>query len=64
MEKIQYELMRPQEIVAARAKSPIAYVPIGPLEWHSLHSRPSGARQAMGGWLWVRSGALVLRISA
>jgi creatinine amidohydrolase len=34
---VRYELMRPEEIVAARAKAPVAYVPIGPLEWHGPH---------------------------
>jgi creatinine amidohydrolase len=34
---ICYELMRPQEIVAARTAVPVAYVPIGPLEWHGPH---------------------------
>jgi creatinine amidohydrolase len=32
-----YELMRPQDIVAARERAPVAYVPIGPLEWHGPH---------------------------
>jgi creatinine amidohydrolase len=32
-----YELMRPREIVAARERTPVAYVPIGPLEWHGPH---------------------------
>lgn len=30
----RYELMRPDEIVAARDKCPVAFLPIGPLEWH------------------------------
>ncbi len=37
VDTFQYELMRPQDIVAARARAPIAYVPIGPLEWHGPH---------------------------
>jgi creatinine amidohydrolase len=35
--EIRYELMRPQDIVAARTRAPIAYVPIGPMEWHGPH---------------------------
>lgn len=35
--KVEYELMTPGEIVAARAHCPIAFVPIGPLEWHGPH---------------------------
>jgi len=34
---LRYELMRPQEIVAARTRTPVAYVPIGPMEWHGPH---------------------------
>ena len=35
--EIRYELLRPQEIVAARARAPIVYVPLGPMEWHGPH---------------------------
>jgi creatinine amidohydrolase len=35
--KNRYEYMRPKEIIAAREKAPIAYLPIGPLEWHGPH---------------------------
>jgi creatinine amidohydrolase len=35
--KIEYELMRPDEILAALTQCPIAFVPIGPLEWHGPH---------------------------
>lgn len=31
------ELMHPDEIVAERARAPIAYIPVGPLEWHGPH---------------------------
>jgi creatinine amidohydrolase len=37
MEEIRYELMRPQQIIAARDKAPVVYVPLGPLEWHGPH---------------------------
>lgn len=37
MDEIRYELMRPQQIIAARQKVPVAYVPLGPLEWHGPH---------------------------
>lgn len=36
-EPLRYELMRPQQILDARARAPIAYVPIGPMEWHGPH---------------------------
>jgi creatinine amidohydrolase len=29
--------MRPKEIVSERERCPIAYIPLGPLEWHSVH---------------------------
>lgn len=35
--EVRYELMRPQQIIDARARAPVAYVPIGPLEWHGPH---------------------------
>jgi creatinine amidohydrolase len=35
--KVEYELMRPGEVVAARERCPVAFVPIGPLEWHGPH---------------------------
>src|SRR4051794_24392902 len=34
---VRYELMRPDEVVQAREQASIAYVPIGPLEWHGPH---------------------------
>jgi len=37
MDKVHYELMRPQEIVSARDRMPVVYVPIGPMEWHGPH---------------------------
>ncbi len=35
--EVRYELMRPQQIIEARDRAPVAYVPIGPLEWHGPH---------------------------
>jgi creatinine amidohydrolase len=37
MTKVRYEEMLPHEIVEARVKCPIAYLPIGGLEWHGEH---------------------------
>jgi len=37
MDEIRYEFMRPQQILAARDKASVAYVPLGPLEWHGPH---------------------------
>ena len=37
MRRVEYELMRPGEIVEARTSLPVAFVPVGPLEWHGPH---------------------------
>src|SRR5437879_13771242 len=37
MRTVEYELMRPPEIAQARARLPLAFIPIGPLEWHGPH---------------------------
>ncbi len=37
MRTVRYELLRPGEIIAERKACPVIYVPVGPLEWHSLH---------------------------
>src|SRR5436853_2961144 len=37
MRRVEYELMRPPDIVQERDRLPIAFVPIGPLEWHRSH---------------------------
>jgi creatinine amidohydrolase len=34
---VLYELMRPEQVTGACATAPVAYVPIGPLEWHGPH---------------------------
>ncbi|HET6486017.1 MAG TPA: creatininase family protein [Spirochaetia bacterium] len=38
MAKVRYEEMLPHEIVAARTRCPIAYLPIGTIEWHGEHN--------------------------
>ena len=42
MEKILYEELTPNEFEARLAQAPIAYLPLGTLEWHGLHL-PLGA---------------------
>lgn len=34
MRTVQYELLRPHEILEEKARKSIVYLPIGPLEWH------------------------------
>jgi len=37
MRTVQFELLRPSQIIAERERCPLIFVPIGPLEWHSMH---------------------------
>jgi len=37
MVKVRYEDMLPHEVVEARTKMPVAYIPIGGVEWHGEH---------------------------
>ena len=36
--KVRYEEMLPHEVVAARTETPLAYLPIGGIEWHGEHN--------------------------
>lgn len=38
MSEVCYERMMPKEIVAAREACPLAYLPIGTVEWHGEHN--------------------------
>lgn len=35
---VRYERLRPHQIVARREACPVAYLPIGTLEWHGVHN--------------------------
>ena len=39
--EVRYHMMRPSQIVARRKECPIAYIPLGTIEWHGLHN-PTG----------------------
>jgi len=39
--EVRYERLRPAQIVEARGACPIAYIPIGAIEWHGTHN-PAG----------------------
>ena len=41
MEK-RFHMLRPEQIIEQRDKCPVAYIPLGTLEWHGLHN-PIGA---------------------
>jgi creatinine amidohydrolase len=38
MKKVRYEEMMPHEVVKARTEKPVAYLPIGGIEWHGEHN--------------------------
>lgn len=38
MAKVRYEEMLPHEVVEARTKCPVAYLPCGGIEWHGEHN--------------------------
>ncbi|MDO8684486.1 MAG: creatininase family protein [Armatimonadota bacterium] len=40
--EVRYHMLRPEQIVARRKECPVAYIPIGTLEWHGVHN-PLGA---------------------
>ena len=33
-----YERLRPEEVLKMRSKCPVAYLPIGTIEWHGEHN--------------------------
>ena len=35
---VQYERLRPAQIVARRTAYPVAYLPLGTIEWHGEHN--------------------------
>jgi len=41
-EEVRYHLLRPAQVVARRRACPVAYLPIGTIEWHGVHN-PLGA---------------------
>ena len=36
--EVRYERLRPAQIVEARNAAPVAYLPIGTIEWHGEHN--------------------------
>ena len=38
MAKVCYEEMLPHEVVEGRKKKPLAFLPIGTVEWHGLQN--------------------------
>jgi creatinine amidohydrolase len=47
--EVRYHMLRPQQIIARRKECPVAYIPIGTIEWHGLHNATGAdALQAEG----------------
>lgn len=40
--EVRYQMLRPAQVVERRKACPVAYIPIGTLEWHGVHN-PLGA---------------------
>ncbi len=40
--EVRYHMMRPEQVVERRRDCPVAYIPIGNLEWHGVHN-PMGS---------------------
>ena len=63
MDKVCYEELRPQEFSDRLAKAPIAYLPLGTLEWHGLHLPLGADGLQSGGFFQIlarRVGGIVL----
>lgn len=62
-QEVRYHMLRPREIVEKRNQFPVAYIPIGTLEWHGLHNAV-GADSLQAEGIAIRcaqlSGGLVL----
>lgn len=37
-DEVRYHMLRPAQIVARRRECPVAYIPLGNLEWHGVHN--------------------------
>ena len=68
-QEVEYTLICPSEVVAARQRCPVAFVLIGPLEWHrlrlplgmdGLHPQQGGADAAVLGGAKRHAASLVL----
>lgn len=40
--EVRYHMLRPAQVVARRQACPVAYIPVGTIEWHGIHN-PLGA---------------------
>ena len=52
--EVRYQMLRPAEVVARREETPVAYIPVGTLEWHGLHN-PLGADTLQAEGLAIRA---------
>jgi len=37
-EEVRYHMLRPDQIVKRRKECPVAYLPVGTIEWHGVHN--------------------------
>lgn len=51
--EVRYDRLRPAEVVAARENCPVAWLPLGTIEWHGLHL-PLGTDMLLSHGLAVR----------
>jgi creatinine amidohydrolase len=38
IKEVRYHMLRPAQIVERRPACPVAYIPIGTIEWHGVHN--------------------------
>lgn len=55
--EVRYHMLRPAQVVERRRAFPVAYVPLGTLEWHGVHN-PLGADTLQAEGLAVRAAEL------
>ncbi|MBT3272856.1 MAG: creatininase family protein [Spirochaetales bacterium] len=53
MDEVRYHMLRPGQIREKRETCPVAYIPIGTIEWHGLHN-PVGADTLQADGLAIR----------
>ncbi len=51
--EVRFHMLRPEQITQRRVECPVAYIPLGTLEWHGLHN-PMGADGLQAETLAVR----------
>ena len=42
MDEVRYQMLRSAQVIARRKECPMAYIPLGNIQWHGIHN-PLGA---------------------